>query len=380
MKKIKILLTACFFLFLLCLSILSFALPSASFSETENRLLAQKPRFSVENIRSGGFQKELSAFLGDHIPLREQLIKLNVLLKRLSGKTMINGVYVGKKGYYIRKFTDEDFQMTRAAAVFGLINDFAAEHKDDFNTYVLLVPNPSFILRDKLPAGAPVFDENKVMENGRALMKDAEIIDLTQAFEEENSRPDGCSLYYRTDHHWTAFGALKAYNCFAKSVGCTPHAFMPKRLCSDFYGTVYSKLPDLKARPDSIFAPEIKRPLRVICDGSEGSSLYSPKALKKKDKYQYFFGGNFSEIIIDTGVKRGRTLLIIKDSFANSFVPYLVNDWDRIVMVDLRFFEGDLNELCRREGVTDTLFLYEISNLLTDTGILKLSEYTEGEV
>ena len=76
---------------------------------------------------------------------------------------------------------------------------------------------------------------------------------------------------------------------------------------------------------------------------------------------------------IETGVQNGKHLLVFKDSFANSFVPYLLGDYEKITMVDLRFYSGNVQLLAGESGATRILFLYEMTNLLTDTGINKLA-------
>ncbi len=65
-------------------------------------------------------------------------------------------------------------------------------------------------------------------------------------------------------------------------------------------------------------------------------------------------------------------ILIIKDSFANSFVPYLLGDYAEITMLDLRYFKGNVEDVIQESGCTQILFLYETSNFLTDTGIARL--------
>ena len=95
--------------------------------------------------------------------------------------------------------------------------------------------------------------------------------------------------------------------------------------------------------------------------------------LDKKDKYSVFFGGNYGEVRIETMSGSSRRALVIKDSFANSFVPFMTGDFSEIDMIDLRYFTGDVNELIHDRGITDIIVLYELSNILNDENITKLT-------
>ena len=304
--------------------------------------------------------------MSDQVPLRESWIKLNTAVKKVSGKREINGVYLSHDKYYIQKFTEESFSNTSMVSIFSMIDSFAKENKDSFNTSVMLVPSPGVILDKKLPYDAPFYDYDKVYNAADEIIS-APLIDLRKPLKDAAS--SNVDLYYHTDHHWQYSGAQIAYNEFIKSKGLTPKSFEDKKVCDNFYGTTYSKLLDTTAKSDSIFAPKLPSDIE--------KQIYRPEKLEAKDKYEYFFGGNFDKVSVDTNVKNGKNILLIKDSFANSFAPFLTKDYEKIVLVDLRFFDGDLRELCKEEEITDVLFLYETSNLLTDKGILKLANSIE---
>ena len=373
MSKRRTAFVAVFFFLMLLASVLTFAMPAKAFSENENRVLASAPKLSFKNIKSGKFQEDLSDFLSDQVPLREAWIKVNTDLKKCAGKREINGVYLADDKYYVQKFTDESYSRSSMLSVFSMINEFADENKDSFKTTVMLAPTPGTVLKDRLPFDAPFYDDSRVFGAAEQMIPAAKFVDLRKTLINASDKKDS-QLYYRTDHHWTGDGAALAYKKFAKSQGFKPSEYTLEKVTDEFYGTTYSKILDTSAKPDSIYAPKIDRKLKVVYgDGKKVNSLYDKSALNKKDKYEYFFGGNFDKVTINTGVKNDKRILLIKDSFANSFVPFIVNDYSKIVMVDLRFFDGDLRELCKKEDITDVLFLYETSNLLTDKGILKLA-------
>ncbi len=101
-------------------------------------------------------------------------------------------------------------------------------------------------------------------------------------------------------------------------------------------------------------------------------SLYDESYLSQKDKYSYFLSSNNPLVSIDTGVKNGKTLLVVKDSFANSFVPFLTGDYERILVVDPRYQRSGILSLLKQESVTDVLVLYNLVNFCNDTNLISL--------
>ena len=63
---------------------------------------------------------------------------------------------------------------------------------------------------------------------------------------------------------------------------------------------------------------------------------------------------------------------MIKDSFANAFVPFLADSYDNIYMVDLRYFNEDMQAYLKEKNITDILMLYNVSNFVTDRNLYKL--------
>ena len=346
-------------------AVMTFAMPARKFSANENRNLAQFPTTNKDTILDGSFQSGLADYLSDQVPGRDFWIGMNTAVKKLQGQKEINGVYLGKDGYYFQKFTDESFDAKRVSAVFSLMEQFAK--KQQIPVTLLIVPTPGAVLSDKLPANAPFYDADAMWQKLQAATPSCQFIDLRQSFASSEAQ-----LYYRTDHHWTAQGAYAAYRAFADNPKDLSE-FGLTRMSDSFYGTIYSKTLDMAAKPDALYAPQNLPLVQVTVDGTRQGSLYAEEFLTQKDQYAFFFGGNFGTVEIETGVKNGKHLLIFKDSFANSFVPYLLEDYERITMVDLRYYGGNVQLLTEQSGATEILFLYEMTNLLTDTGVLKLA-------
>ena len=369
MRKNRVSFLGLFFIPLILLATVTLIQAPKAFSVNENRPLAQRPALSVKDIQTGSTQKNFSAFLSDQVPLRDCWIKVNTFLKRLSGRTEINGIYFGKDDYFFQQFTDDCYSYTRTASVFKMMDGIIQKH--NIPTHVMLVPSPGTVLSDKLPENAPYYDAGLVYDTADQLLS-CPVIDLRNCFE---SASDDTQLYYRTDHHWTTQGAYLAYQQYASACGNEPRAYRLKPVSNSFYGTLYSKTLSGSAKPDAVYAAsELPAATITYEDGTILDTPYHPEKLAQKDQYTYFFGGNYGIVKIQTNALNTKKLLVIKDSFANSFVPFLFDDYSEIIMLDLRYYGGSVEEVIAQEGVTQMLFLYETSNFLTDTGILRLQK------
>ena len=97
------------------------------------------------------------------------------------------------------------------------------------------------------------------------------------------------------------------------------------------------------------------------------ATLYESEKLEEKDKYQVFLGGNHPLVKINTASTSGKTLLIFKDSYANSFVPFLTSHFSKIILVDPRYYYEDIDELMKSENVDEVLFLYNANTFFSDS-------------
>lgn len=369
MMKKPYIFVICFFLVLALLAGLTFGLPARAFSDNENRTLAQMPELTLDSLLSGDFQEQLSDYLSDQVPGRDFWIETNTFFKKLMGKTEINGVYLGSDGYCFQQFTENSYFQSRMEGIFALVQSFA--QKQEIPVAVMPVVTPGVALADKLPANAPMYDAELVWQQMKDATAACQFIDLRQTLSGQES------YYFHTDHHWTAQGAYAAYEAYCQNMGLQAKPashFEITAVSTEFYGTLYSKVLDGTLQPETVYAPQNLPQVQVTKDGKDSGGIYDSTALEKKDKYTYFFGGNYGKVEITTQAGNGQRLLVIKDSFANSFVPYLLEDYEEIVMLDLRYFNGSVAEVLEQEGITQVLITYEMSNLLTDTGIAKLSK------
>ena len=346
---------------LLGLSVGSFFLtPDRAFSENENRYLQLTPKLSWDTVMSGDFMEDMEEYTSDQIVFRDLWTATRSLLQRAEGKEDISGTYLGAEGRYFAKVTEDSFNRAGLEKNAGYIREFfAASGK---SCRALIVPSPAGVLRDMLPENAPYYDEAGAFERLDAALGGS-LLDVRETL------ADVEDPYYHTDHHWTTMGAQAAYRRWAEVTGHTVREDALVCATEEFRGTLYSKV----LLPDSVYdsvyyAPGITAE-SVVCDGKDGT-LYDGDALTRKDKYELFLGGNYGQCVITTGTENGKHLLLVKDSFANSFVPFLLGDYETVTMIDLRYFRGSMAELAAESD--DILVLTEITNLAASGDYFKL--------
>lgn len=375
MRKINCIFVIVMVLILAGTGIEIFATKDRSFSENENRYLEERPQISLSNIENTDFQKSLENFISDQIPEREKLITLRSVAKELTGIKDIEGAYIGKDGYYLEKITNEDVSEEQLKNNIRYINTFFNKNKE-LKSYVMLIPGSGNILTDKLPKYADVYDYNyyeKIAEKEFTNNADnnTQIVNTYDALKKLSKD----YIYYKTDHHWTTKGAFIAYNEFCKAAGIEGEPYENlgiKNVTDKFYGTLYSKVLDKKKKGDSIEIAENIPRCNVMINGKK-SEIYHMDKLKEKDKYQVFFGGNYGVVSIENNeANNDKNLLIIKDSYANSFTPFLLKDYKTITIVDYRYFSGNLQSIVESYNITDVLVLYEMSNFMKDKNLVKM--------
>lgn len=361
---------------ILSLSVGNMVSPKRVFSNKENRYLQEFPKLDFNTVISGKFGKEFEAYTTDQFICRDNWIGLKTigdlsLLKKDNGR-----VYFGKENYLfdIEKEIDEE-QLNKNI---NSINIFLA-NMDKLNIPVnsLLVPSKATVLGDKLPLYAPIVDEGYIIEKLKSNLKEnIGLIDLEKILGEKSKK----YIYYRTDHHWTTKGAFYAYEHYMKTIGKEPlkeDDFIIRKASNEFFGTSYRKANFYLGNPDDIYIYEPKEKINfnIKVNGKEEThSIYDEAYLNKTDKYSYFLGGDKSLIEIETSVKNDKTLLIVKDSFANSFIPFLTNHYEKIVVIDPRYFNMSVEELVNEKEIDEVLLLFNIQNFYKEKSLFTLGK------
>lgn len=358
---------------LISIAILNIITPQRTFSGKENRYLQLFPDFNREDIISGKFGDDFEKYSSDQFVARNFWISLKTISDLAILKKDNDRVYFGKEDYLfdLDKAIKEEQEDKNIANINKLLINLRENHKD-IDVYALLVPSKSQTLQNKLPDYAPTVDEEKIIDSLKFSLEDniniLSLIDILRNNSDEY-------IYYRTDHHWTSKGAYYGYQHFLKSKGDKPldvDDFAVETVSKDFLGTSYRKANYYTGKPDNIDIYTPKDPIDYnikINEIEKEDSLYDNSFLNKTDKYSYFLGGDKAVIEIETSIKNGKTILIIKDSFANSFIPFAVNNYEKVIAIDPRYFNIKIADYIEGKDIDEIVFLFSIQNFIQEKAL-----------
>lgn len=357
-----------FILFLNAFFLLGIIQKDATFSENENRMLSKIPKLTLDNLSSGRFSKKFEKYCVDQFPFRESLVALKTKTDLLIGKKEQNGVFIASDGYLIEKFTNPNNEAVYQNLL--AVNEFTKKYPR-INYNFMIVPNASDILSDKLPNNAPVVNQQFFIEGFyRDLNPNINKVDLFKTLTSYTQNP----VFYKTDHHWTSDAAYQAFLKLSASMKLkVKENYYERHLVSDsFLGTLSSKVGYYNNAPDEIYVylPKTANDEVVVSyveEKTKSPSLYDTSKLETKNQYELFLKGNHPLVKIKTTAKNTKTLLIIKDSYANCFVPFLTPFFSNIILLDPRYYFEDIYELVELENVTDILYLYNANTFFADT-------------
>ncbi len=351
---------------LLMLTVADFLVPDRVFSQNENRILASKPLIQQKDVISGEFMEDYEEYVTDQFVSRDTWIMLKTRGDILLQKKDINGIYLGKDGYLVEQHLPSDISQKKIDEKIALLEPLMKK----YHTKVMLIPTADNILSDKLPPYAQYYDQRILMNQVKGAVGRVKYIDVYDVLKEHSEE----YIYYRTDHHWTTLGAYYGYMAWTDKLGKQPHTYDIENMeivSDDFLGTLHSRI-NLPMKEDIIFRfPEtLERPITVTYDfQTTKTSLYEEKHLDTKNKYGYFLDDNHPFVEIETGYHNGKEMFIIKDSYANCMIPLLMPHYEKIYVLDLRYYNGrlfDLLDKYQTERKLDVLVLYDCMHFIED--------------
>lgn len=395
-----------FTLFILGFLVVDLILPDKLYSEFENTKLQQKPELTVEGFFDSTYGTKYETYINEQFPARDQWITLKAMAEIALGKLENNNVIYGKDDYLFEKL--QIIPEPNASAGSNVANQMQIDRNqrfmdEFFQMYDLpitfaLAPNSYAVMTDKLPSGTDLPDQEVMIpEIYERFTKDEDLtylnfLDTLREHQDEY-------IYYRTDHHWTTLGAYYAYVDYCESKGFTPVSLdeLKANEVPNFYGTYYNKCKKPGQEADSItwydipvdsfqFTGDVNREA-MLEQGTvtewkgvpmlSVDGMYQLEQFETHDKYAAFTWGNNGLTQIVSGHNREESeepsrLLLIKDSFANSMVPFLTYHYDEIWIMDLRSTPVNMKTMLSENEFTDIFVLYNFSTFLTDTDIARL--------
>lgn len=376
--------------------------PDQKRSWRENRNLAQKPSCSAQQILNGTWMQSYTDYCKDQFFLRDGWIRAysvaeSLLFQKKEVGNMIagDGAVLFPKVFALKETQEKQLQKNQEALI-----RFA--EKNQGRVTVMLVPSAAAVFPERLPAQAPLYDENAIRENVQNEIKkevQKEVQEKEQKKVQKGAEKEASEqisvldvketlhtqpleeVYYKTDHHWTTEGAYLAYKQFCAEKGKIPFAKEDhiQKTAGGFFGTSDASFCQWNRKPDEIvwYEPDHKMTrYRITGDGEaveeETAGMYQKEKLSGRDKYGMFLYGNGGYNVID-GDGNG-SILVIKDSYANCFVPFLTADYEKIGVMDLRNYTGSPAERIQEDGYDEILILYSFSSFYSDSSIQNLQK------
>ena len=394
-----------------------------SYSESEKRELSKFPKFSIETFFNGEYFRGIGDWYSDTYPFREKLVGLNSKIKSIYGissEEVHGNVDVGDDipDEYVEPLTDNSIEENTTednsyivengdtqslGAVFVLNNtgyeyyNFSADvankyislmnkQADDLkgiaNVYNMIVPTSIAIsLPDNYINSINSSDQKKAINYFNSGLNDnvnkVPIFDSLMSHRKEY-------IYYNTDHHWTSLGAYYAYEQFAKisQKECIPLSQYTEKRFDGFLGSFYNdtgKLPALEKNPDTVvtYAPNKNATMYYL--DKKGTKISWPivndvTKYPQSLKYSTFIGGDnpYTEIE-NPDIKDGSSIVVIKESFGNAFVPFLVENYNKIYVIDYRYYNGSVSGLVKDKNIDDVLYINNVSALRNKYLVSKIS-------
>ena len=348
--------------------ILNLVLPDSQFSEQENRYLQMRPEFSFKSLFSGDYTSKFETYTTDQFTFRDEWITLKAASELALGKQENNDVHLCENGTLIEGFKRPENSVldSNMSALNTLVGN------TDAKVYFALIPDKSDLYSSLLPKNVPNDSEKEVIDYcyGQSNATNVDMYSALSAHKDEY-------IFYRTDHHWTSLGAYYGLSALAESMGLPCPAldsYTDRHVVSEeFYGTTWSSSGFSWVDPDTmeifVNAPESLKVTSYPQGSPVEGKLYDFSFLEKKDKYSMFMGGNCPMHVIETGNEDKPSLLILRDSYTDSLIPFLLDDFSEIHVLDLRYYHASLKAYIEQNDFDNVLVCYSVSNFCSDSNI-----------
>ncbi|MBQ4629483.1 MAG: hypothetical protein IJB70_00635 [Clostridia bacterium] len=339
-------------------------------SVQENRPLAQMPEVSANNIFFGTFTTDFEAYLTDNVAFRTKFVELGNKIEKMRGiQPKDTGIIVdlpsGTKlvlndGKIMEVYKENPEAMKQ---YIDALNGYSEKFSDKSDLYVMIAPTQIEFDTSKYRALAD--SERATIDEVYSSLNNFKTVNVYDKLKANR----GEYIYFRTDHHWTQRGAYYGYRSImeAKGEDYVELKDMTMGKYSGFLGYLYNQA---NVREYSAYADEIEyfengENYIVYAKGKDAegkpvdyqASIYTPPAPDTAPTYGIFMGGDHDFAEINTNNKNGEVALVIKDSYANTVIPLLTNNYETILVVDPRSFGGTVTELYNQYEIDDIIFI-----------------------
>jgi len=379
--------------------IASLAMKKQSVSEMENRKLASFPEYTDSTFWKGKYFKDIEAYYADNFPLRDKWMNFSTSFRskfgfqsseikiyddvnnpeaneksdtakeqQQTGPLPDDGA-IGEKKKGVFVFKNRAFEMFGGGPGLGkayadVINDYNRLLKPGIQVYNLIIPVAlEFEITEKY---AKLQKPNRPAIENIYNNEDPEIKKVWAIDEIRKHRSE--YIYFNTDHHWTSLGAYYAYRAFCETAGLTPVSLdtVAYKTKPSFLGSLYrlTRDPGLQSNPDSVryylFKDSLNFYIGNATIGNWTKSKMYAEGASGPNSYSVFLQGDLPIVKMETQHKNGRKIAVVKESYGNAFSCFLINNYEKVVVVDQRYYTGDFIAMLKAEGINELLFINNI--------------------
>lgn len=349
-----------------------------AYSARESRKLTGRPKFSLEAAADGSFMEQYETYRSDQFVGRNLWLSLRNSIDLLAGRRDSNGIFKGEDQYLLEEIVKPDQKKLKEKL--DAMGEFRAKY-EKVPMYLMLVPNAANILEDKLPRFAVTEDQDQIFDEIRQETQDQFTwVEVGQTLKDHRTE----EIYYRTDSRWTTLGANYACQKLSETMGLdqekTPkwqeyvvtNIFNGDLSAKSGYGGGTEETIRIYAAGKQEEEPQTV--VEYVEEGKKTSSLYDRSKLRERDAYDLFLGGDHAMVDIRTTADTTDRLLLVKDSYANCLIPFLVPYYREVIVIDPQYYEGSLDGIMKENKITSVLFLYNGNTFAEDesmSGVLK---------
>ncbi len=364
-KGVLVLCTVIITGFLLCTFVITMYAfwDTKTISEKENRRLSEKPELTVAGWFDGKYTLELSSFLNDHIGGRNEILDMASGYQSLLKQSQNMEIRGNNADNGNADMSDNLILNDRIL----MLNIKNREYNEKFvkNANKIYKSLPKGIEKYLVLSPSRIeFEEEQYKKYSDSQKKsiaylyqkisnDVTKIDTYTYVESATKSYDLNELYFRTDHHWTHLCSAYAANAILQTMGFkmkNPDDYVKTRY-GDFLGYLYAfnnMTEEDGYVPDDLDVYDIGMdvPEEIHTFDENGNSVVINEFVNDPSRagYYTFVRGSYSHVIIDGKKEGGKNLLMLNDSYANTLVTWLTEDYDTIVMIDPRYYKGGKKE------------------------------------
>lgn len=356
------------------LTLFSEKLPS---SFTEDRELADAPVVDMKSVYSGSTTKSLSSYLTDHFAGRRFWVSANTYLKTELSESIVNGVYVSDE-----RLLDIGSSQKRSEDISGNADIFNRFYENyDGAVYFAAIPTSTGIYGDVLPSYIVSCSEKQ------------QISDLYDKLDSNIRKIDAYDIlkmmkdsyiFYRNDTKWTSYGAYCVYKTVVQKLGfqSLPYdKFAIEHVTNKFRGNLYNRTLTKCTKADILDIFRYKESDgNIVCECTDNNgktykgSVFDKDKISSSNMYSMYLGDPVPLMKIKTNVNTDKKLLVIKDSYADCFVPFLLQHYSEIAVVSPEDLDRPMSEMIDINEYGQTMFLFGIEDLDRRSALRKITE------